>query len=191
MGNIYLARHGEDEDNKNRILNGHREKGLTVKGRAQAKIAANKLKLISKNPLIIHSPLKRTFQTATIIASVSGTTEMFSEPMLIERDFGILTGKKVEDIKKYSRRIVSYNGIEFFCDGEGVESFENAHKRAMLFLKQSPFDNFRDLVLVTHGDIGKMLIAAFYNHDWEWGIRYLTINNADIVLLDKNKPRFI
>lgn len=46
MLNIYLARHGQDQDNANGILNGRRDMPLTELGVNQAKELAGKLKLI-------------------------------------------------------------------------------------------------------------------------------------------------
>ena len=41
--NIYVARHGQDQDNSNGILNGHRDEPLTELGRQQAKDVAIKM----------------------------------------------------------------------------------------------------------------------------------------------------
>ena len=42
MMKIYLARHGQDKDNENGILNGHRDTALTELGLSQAKEIAEK-----------------------------------------------------------------------------------------------------------------------------------------------------
>lgn len=44
MLTIYLARHGQDEDNANGILNGQRDNPLTKIGREQAAALARKIK---------------------------------------------------------------------------------------------------------------------------------------------------
>ena len=44
MLNVYLARHGQDEDNANGILNGRRDMPLTTLGVNQAKELAEKIK---------------------------------------------------------------------------------------------------------------------------------------------------
>ncbi|MFA5230620.1 MAG: phosphoglycerate mutase family protein, partial [Candidatus Paceibacterota bacterium] len=68
MLKIYLARHGQDQDNAMGILNGHRDNPLTDLGISQAHTMADKAK--EKNltfDVIYSSPLQRTFQTASII----------------------------------------------------------------------------------------------------------------------------
>lgn len=44
MLNIYIVRHGQDEDNQNGILNGHRDMPLTELGKTQAQQLAQKIK---------------------------------------------------------------------------------------------------------------------------------------------------
>jgi broad specificity phosphatase PhoE len=63
MAKIILVRHGQDTDNEAGILNGHRDTTLTELGRDQAKEVATKL-LDDSVEVILHSPLKRTTQTA-------------------------------------------------------------------------------------------------------------------------------
>ena len=64
MLKTYLARHGQNIDNVNGVLNGHRDEPLTAFGIAQAKttadfIVANKLTF----DIIYSSPLKRAHVT--------------------------------------------------------------------------------------------------------------------------------
>ena len=63
MGNLFIVRHGQDEDNANLTLNGRRDKPLTELGRQQAKTVATKLKN-HQIDVIYSSPLKRAFETA-------------------------------------------------------------------------------------------------------------------------------
>lgn len=44
MTTIYLARHGQDEDNLNGVLNGHRNQPLTGLGKQQAVTTAEHIK---------------------------------------------------------------------------------------------------------------------------------------------------
>ena len=44
MLKIYLARHGQSSDNKNAILNGHRDEPLTKIGRQQAEELADRIR---------------------------------------------------------------------------------------------------------------------------------------------------
>ena len=55
MLNIYLARHGQDVDNANGILNGRRDMPLTEVGIAQAKALAENIKSLGISFDVIYS----------------------------------------------------------------------------------------------------------------------------------------
>jgi len=89
---IYVARHGQDEDNAAGILNGHRNKRLTRLGRKQAIALRFKVKELVISPDKVEvSPLGRAIETAII----AGFDRHYVEPGLIERDFGSMTGKPI------------------------------------------------------------------------------------------------
>ena len=63
MLNIYMARHGQDEDNVLGILNGRRDKSLTKEGIKQAEKLASKISKAGMSfDKIYSSPLKRTLE---------------------------------------------------------------------------------------------------------------------------------
>lgn len=69
--NIYVVRHGQDEDNANGILNGHRDMPLTELGKEQAKQLAQKIK--DTNIVFdkaYSSPLQRAYITGKTITDV-------------------------------------------------------------------------------------------------------------------------
>ena len=99
MLQIYLTRHGQDEDNAKGILNGRRNKPLTNLGVSQAKELAKKIKLNKIHfDKIYTSPAKRTRQTAQIIADVLSLRKPTVVKELIERDFGTMTGVPIAKI---------------------------------------------------------------------------------------------
>ncbi|MBM4958414.1 histidine phosphatase family protein [Vibrio parahaemolyticus] len=76
------------------------------------------------NPLtLLHSPLKRAVQTAQYFIDNFSFEEIISEPLLIERDFGVFEGK----VKSEENR----RKLEF---GIGVESLEQLDSRVNKFL---------------------------------------------------------
>lgn len=67
MTTIYIARHGQNEDNVRGILNGHRNLPLTDLGRQQARQLARHIKdreLVFD--AVYASPLGRAFETAAV-----------------------------------------------------------------------------------------------------------------------------
>ena len=97
MLQIYLVRHGQDEDNEKGILNGRRNKPLTKLGVEQARQLALK---IEKAGIIFNkvysSPLQRAYKTAKVITDELGLEKPEKLDNLIERDFGKFSGVLIE-----------------------------------------------------------------------------------------------
>ena len=100
MLKIYLARHGQDRDNVKGILNGHRDEPLTELGMQQAATLAEEIRDADITfEAVYTSPLQRAHATAQAITEVLDIEEPVVMPKLIERDFGVMTGKPIKDIK--------------------------------------------------------------------------------------------
>jgi len=188
MNKIYLTRHGQDEDNALGILNGHRDKPLTEIGIRQAH---NLAEIIKNNNIIIDkiysSPLRRTKETAKIIGQINNL-EMEEMPLLIERDFGIMSGKYVKDIEKLcSPDIIRTEKIIYFLDAPQSESFADLLLRAEKILQQiNEKHQDQNILLVTHGDIGKMIYTAYYHLNWQDSLKQFHFGNSELVLLSPN-----
>src|SRR3989344_845302 len=126
MPTVYLIRHGQDRDNARHILNGHRNQPLTALGKRQVRQTAQKLKT-KKISVIYTSPLLRCRQTAAIASKTLGGVPITIEPLLTERDFGVLTGHSSADIKKYAKKIIHSHGINYFINAPKAESFEKTY----------------------------------------------------------------
>lgn len=187
MTKIFLVRHGQDEDNANGILNGKRDNPLTDLGRQQAKAVAEKLK--NNNIQIIYSsPLKRAYETARIIAQELGVDEVIVDEHLTEREFGIYTGKPVADITKMTKNVLVGDKVTYFLDGDGTEDFPALLKRGEKILEEIRERHPNERVLiVTHGDIGKMIRAAYHNWSWEDGLKTPYFDNTGILELSEKK----
>lgn len=191
MLKIYMTRHGQDQDNSEGILNGHRDKSLTEKGIEQAHEIADKIKesnLVFDT--IYSSPLRRAFDTAKIISETTSNPSPKKEELLIERDFGIMTGKKISDIESLcAPNIVKSDTIIYFLDAEGVETFPTLLNRAgkiLNFINKIHKDG--SVLLVTSGDVGKMIYAKYYNLDWKDILTQIHFGNCDLLLLSENSP---
>ena len=66
MISLYLARHGQTEENIARIFQGHLPGRLTVEGISQAEVLRNSLKRIPLDA-VVSSDLKRCMDTAEIV----------------------------------------------------------------------------------------------------------------------------
>lgn len=183
MGKMILVRHGQDIDNSKGILNGLRDTELTDLGREQARKVAEKLTGYGIQ-VIYASPLKRAYDTACIIADVIGIAKVITEESLVERDFGILTGKPVSDIEKYSKRILPTDRVNYFLEAEGAEDFPTLLRRGRMVLQciQEKHEN-ENVLIVAHGDIGKMIRAAFHGWSWKQGLETPYLDNTGILEL--------
>lgn len=191
MLKIYLARHGQDEDNLIGILNGHRDTPLTVLGLQQAKeLADNIYKTSIKFDKIYSSPLQRAFKTAEVLAKITNCEAVEVLDNLIERDFGVMTGESVHDIEKEcAPNIIKGERITYFLSPQGAETFPdliNRAKNILDFVRKKHQDG--SVLLVTSGDIGKMIYAAYYNLDWQQVLTLFHFGNSDLLLLSKDSP---
>jgi broad specificity phosphatase PhoE len=180
---IIVIRHGQDQDNAQGILNGHRDLPLTEVGRAQMLRVAAQLEGVSID-VILTSPLQRAVASANIIARHLHYPTPIHYPDLIERDFGCLTGKAVAEIAHNAPTILPVDGVNYFLDAPGAEGFPTLLCRAQRVLKdlQTSYPG-KDLLLVTHGDLAKMLRAAYDGWDWERGLRSPYLDNAGLICL--------
>ncbi|HZE86592.1 MAG TPA: histidine phosphatase family protein [Methylomirabilota bacterium] len=192
METIYLVRHGQDLDNKNGILNGRRNEPLTNKGIEQAEELADMI----KNTEIVFdhiyfSPLQRAFKTAKIISETVGLPEPEILSDLIERDFGIMTGKpQSKIIEMCSPDILVTDTITYFLNPQGAETFPELIQRAkkLLTYLEKRHEN-GNILLVCHGDIGKMIYAAYYNLNWDDVLKMFHFGNSDLLELSStSKP---
>jgi broad specificity phosphatase PhoE len=195
MLKIYLARHGQDRDNVNGILNGHRDEPLTELGLEQARMLAEEIKNAGMNfDEVYSSPLQRAYKTAETVTEALGIKKPILEPDLIERNFGIMTGKAIRDIKSLcapdiieTPHIASGTGIVYFISVEGAETFPELIERGgRLIAKMKSHHMDGSILLVAHGDIGKMIYAAYYNLDWKEVLMRFHFGNSELLLLSED-----
>ncbi len=191
MLNIYLTRHGQNRDNLNGILNGHRDGPLTEKGIEQAYELAGEIKktnIIFDN--IYSSPLSRALDTASIISTTISGPKPIIEELLIERNFGIMTGKKISDIEALcAPNIIKTELITYFLNPDGAETFPDMMNRAGVLIDKIKNEHKSgNVLLVCHGDIGKMIYAKYYDLDWKNVLAQFHFGNCDLLLLSKESP---
>lgn len=133
---VYVFRHAETEDNFNKIFSGRHDSKLTPKGIAQAKSLAKKLK--DKHfDIAYSSPLSRSVDTAKEVLVYHPRVNLILEPLLLERDYGELTGKSKEQLMKdnFELAIKYRRGYDF--PPPGGESLKDVQeKRVFPFCKK-------------------------------------------------------
>lgn len=189
MLKIYLARHGQDEDNAHGILNGHRDEPLSALGLEQARTLAKEIVAAGLTfDVVYSSPLKRAYVTAETITDALSIAKPIVMPDLIERDFGVMTGKLVKDITALcAPDILQADPIVYFLSPEGAEIFPDVverGKRVISEIKERHKDG--NILLVTHGDFGKMMYAAYYDLDWKSVLLMFHFGNSELLLLSED-----
>lgn len=191
---IFIARHGQNEDNLNGILNGHRDLPLTDLGRQQAEdLALGIQKVGLEFEVVYSSPLVRAFETAKIIIDFLGLEiKPVVLPELIERDFGIMTGQKIEDVEKLcAPDILKTSSITYMLSPEGSEQFPELLDRGRRALDVIRSDQHKSALAVCHGDIGKMMYAAATGMGWEDVLRGFHFGNCELIDIAKVEAHVI
>lgn len=191
MVRIYLARHGQNEDNVRGILNGHRDEPLTPLGREQAKKTAQ---FIADKELefeqVYTSPLSRALVTAEAITAELSLSDPVVMPELIERDFGSMTGRAAAEIEALcAPDVIVTETVTYFLHPEGAETFPDLIERGKQVIQAVQSAHTEGAVLlVTHGDIGKMIYAAYYDLDWNDVLVNFHFGNCEVLQLAPDSP---
>lgn len=187
---VFIARHGQNVDNANGILNGHRDLPLTELGRQQARdLGAGIVKIGLKFDAVYSSPLTRAFETAKIVCEVAGIdVEPIIVPELIERDFGIMTGKPVSEIVPIcGEDVIQTDTITYFLSPEGAETFPELLIRGQKALDAvRGYQSHGNVLIVCHGDLGKMIYASATNRNWEDVLRNFHFGNGELIDVSPN-----
>lgn len=161
---------------------------MSEKGIEQANEVAVKIKETGINfDHVYASPLKRAYKTAEIITDTLkiAKPEVLSD--LIERDFGIMTGQPHSKIKEMcSPDIIQSDTITYFLSPEGAETFPDLIERAKKVLDEvNAKHKDGNILLVTHGDFGKMVYTAYYNLDWKQVLLMFHFGNSELLELSE------
>jgi alpha-ribazole phosphatase/probable phosphoglycerate mutase len=180
---LYLLRHATTNHNIERRYQGKgTDIDLNNKGIEQAKKTANYLKK-HKIDIIYSSPLKRAMQTANII-NKHHKKNIKIETLIIERDFGKLEGLKYSEVDYIK---INQNNL---YDIYQIEKQEDFQKRIIDFFNQLHEKHFgKNILIVTHGGVIKMLLSNLQNIPWQKGIYEIKKDNSaiSIIEIDENK----
>lgn len=186
MLRIFLVRHGQNKDNADGILNGHRDGPLTDIGVAQAHEIAAKVKDTGVNfDKVYASPLQRAYKTAEIVTEALQLPKPEIMPELIERDFGVMTGQLQSRIAELcAPDVLQTDTVTYFLKPDGAETFPQLLERAKKALANiRALHKDGNILLVTHGDFGKMMYAAYYELPWLDVLKLFHFGNSDLLEL--------
>lgn len=155
--NIWFVRHGQTEQNRQRLLQGRRDVPLNEAGRDQAQAAAAWFRAQGVTfDRIYASPLSRALETARIIAGPEAA--ILCDERLLEMDYGPYEGACLENpVPELAR---------FFSDfvhqpaPEGMESLDHVKARAEDFLQEVSGMDAENILVVTHAILLKGALEA-------------------------------
>jgi len=177
-------RHGQAENNVNRILVGrHIESHLTDYGRKQVEDTARYLQNVPIEKLYV-SPVIRTVETAKIVSKILGINYKIDE-RLYEIDLGRLVGMNYDDIiNKYGNLFLKfYAETDSTLSTYGVESFTAVKQRIKALMDEITEKEYdKNVLMITHLDPIKAAISVLLDLKpqalFHWHIR-----NAALTIL--------
>ena len=158
---IIFLRHGQAENNTNRVLAGRRPGvPLTLTGLEQSEKIAKFLKPFNIST-IYSSPIERAKKTAEIV-SEHNSLEIKTDERLIELDMGKFTGMPYDEIfEKHGNVFLKFYEGDLEIAHKGVETFIELKKRILdmvdFVIREH---NDENVLLVTHMDPIKALIST-------------------------------
>ena len=145
MKTVHFVRHGETDQNKDGIWQGHTNTQLSKTGKAQAKLLSKRINL--KNQTVFTSDLARAKETAYLLSDSPNVREN-----LREKNVGDFTGKSVKET--YSNNLDIFDALQYdtyvFPNGESVQEFKLRVQQEVDHIFDS-IDEDSECVVVTHG----------------------------------------
>lgn len=162
MAILVLMRHGQSLWNQENRLTGSVDVPLTEKGRAEAVNAALQCSGL-KLDIAYASPLSRARDTAALFLEKLGQyVPLITEPLLIEKSYGILQGLN-KDLVKAEYGVDAYNLMHssYNVAPPGGESLRELGLRVQPFVRQVVGEDLRlgkNVLLVAHGNVIRSLV---------------------------------
>ena len=145
MKTVHFIRHGETEQNAQKVWQGHTDTPLNKKGIEQAKLLSERIN--SRVTKVYSSDLKRASQTASFLSS-----SLVLRDNLREINVGDYTGMSVKDTYTSNHEIFQslQNDSFQFPNGESVKEFKDRVRNELKYIfNQTEEDS--ETVDVTHG----------------------------------------
>ena len=154
---IYLVRHGETEWNNKKLIQGHSDIPLNVKGELQSKQLGEKLKDIHFEA-VFSSDLIRARRTAEII-TIEKKLAVVTTKALRERLFGRFEGKHIDELRKILGELILFSKErQKKLDLNDIENDEEVMARFIPFIREVAVAYpDKNVLMVSHGG----LIRAF------------------------------
>ncbi len=162
MAILVLMRHGQSLWNEENRLTGSVDVPLTETGRGEAIAAALQCPGL-RIDIAYASPLSRARDTAALFLEKLGQfVPLITEPLLIEKNYGLLQGLNKERVKaEYGVEAYNLMHRSYNVAPPGGESLRELGLRVQPFVRQVIGEDLRlekNVLLVAHGNVIRSLI---------------------------------
>lgn len=171
---LYITRHGQTEWNAISKIQGRVDVLLNDIGRQQAAMTREKLRHVTLD-CIISSPLQRAVETASIINEVHGLN-IITDERIIERDFGELEGRGIEDVD-----------FTNFWRPEKEDDFPLCEKTSLFYQRVYDFidemskqGQYEAILIVAHGGVSLPVYTYFHGTPEVQDMRKFMLDNCEI-----------
>ncbi|MBI2083072.1 MAG: histidine phosphatase family protein [Deltaproteobacteria bacterium] len=180
MLEILFIRHGETDWNKNRRIMGGRPVPLNREGIKQAEETAKSLDSIEIKA-VYTSPLKRTIQTARILAK-GRSVRVVEVPELVEIDYGDWVGKTFDEVSRYPA-FKLYHTNPAKAQAPRGERMKDVWQRGVRWVEMMRKEHRKGRIMaVSHADVIKVILTHYMNLDLNEMLR-MRIDNAAVSIL--------
>lgn len=157
---IYSARHGQTDYNLNDLIQGTTDNELNETGIFQAYELAEKVSAKKDIDFIISSPMKRAYQTASVIAE-KNRLEIITDERFREWDYGKYEGMH-RTASGFAENKIQF-GVRMGTDGESVLQLSHRVYSALDdIIKKYPDKN---ILIVCHGGVCRIIETYFHDLD--------------------------
>ena len=153
---IYMTRHGQTEYNRQEIILGTTDVLLDAEGERQAEALAEKVAEAGNIDVMIVSPMRRTMQTAGIVAERCGI-ELVTDERLREWDYGEFEGKS-RFTEGFAENKVNF-GVRMGKSGESLLQLAHRVYSALDDIIEKYHD--KTVLIVTHGGVCRVIETYF------------------------------
>lgn len=193
MAKLVLVRHGESKWNAIGVWTGLTDISLDEKGRQLARKDGEILKDITFQ-IAFTSKLRRAKQSLDEIKNVIGRVPTIENAAINERDYGDLTGKNKEEVKKkYGEEQYLKWRRSWDYPAPSGETLKDVYARVIPYYKSEIWPNLehgKNVLIVAHGNSLRALIKYLENISNE-EIPNLELATGEIYIYQIDKKRKI
>lgn len=156
---IYSTRHGQTDYNANHRILGITDVELNEIGVQQAEKLAEDIKQLGDVDIIISSPMKRAFNTASKVAEVN-RLEIVTDERLREWDYGYFEGMNFDTTPDFAVNKREF-GVKMGDNGESL--LQLAHRVYSVLDDIIKMYHDKNVLIVSHGGICRIIETYFNN----------------------------